>query len=488
MLNLIPLPASVTLHNGKFTLGPQTAIYVAPGQRELRRIGQYLADCLHPASGYGLPVKPSNGPNSGIFLTTDGARTDLGEEGYELLVQPEQILLRAPQPAGLFHGVQTIRQLLPPAIEMRSLQPGPWQMDCVTIRDVPRFSWRGAMLDVARHFFTVEEVERLIDHLAYYKFNILHLHLTDDQGWRLMIRSWPKLAEYGGSTAVKGDRGGYYTQDDYREIIEYAGARYITIVPEVDMPSHINAALASYPELNDSGQAPPLYTGTEVGFNSLSVRKDVTYKFLEEVIREVAALTPGPYLHIGGDEAHSTPEADYKIFIERIQKIVRAQGKQCIGWEEIIKAELLPDTIVHYWWQAPLAQRAARNGNRLIFSPASKSYLDMKYDVSTPLGQFWTMNYIDVKDAYDWDPAGLQEGVEESAILGVEAPLWTETIVTEGDMDFMFFPRLTACAEIGWTPREKRHWAEYRQRLANHGPRLAGMGSNFYKSSQVGWE
>jgi hexosaminidase len=303
-----------------------------------------------------------------------------------------------------------------------------------------------------------------------------------------MIHSWPRLAEYGGGTDFTGGPGGFYTQEEYQQIVEYAAAHYITVIPEVDMPAHVNSALASYAELNETGLARELYTRYEGGSSSLAIRKEVTYQFLEDTLREIATLTPGPYFHIGGDEAHSTDETDYKLFIERVQKIVQGLGKQCIGWEEISRADLLPDTIVQHWWQAPLAQEAARRGHKLILSPAPRVYLDIKYDASTALGLDWTKQYIEVRDSYDWDPATILEGVTEESILGVEAELWTETIATVDDMDYMLFPRLPGCAEIGWTPQEKHRWEEYRQRLANHGKRLAAMGINFYRSPQVDWE
>jgi hexosaminidase len=489
MQNLIPLPASIKSSQGTYTLHPDAAIFVSPDQEEIRRVGGLLADRLRPATGFEVPVLSAKDASTrGILLTMDGAGADLGEEDYELVVEMDGITLRALHPAGLFRGVQTIRQLLPTAIEAHTLQSGPWQMNCVTIHDVPRFAWRGVMLDVARHFFPVTAVKRLIDQIAYYKFNILHLHLTDDQGWRLMIHSWPRLAEHGGSTDFTGGRGGFYTQEEYQEIVEYAAAHYITIIPEVDMPAHVNSALASYAALNDNEEARPLYTGYEGGSSSLAIHKEVTYQFLEDTLREIAALTPAQYIHIGGDEAHSTDETDYKVFIEMVQKIVQGLGKQCIGWEEISRADLLPDTVVQHWWQASLAQEAARRGHKLILSPASKIYLDIKYDASTALGLDWTKQYIDARDAYDWDPAAILEGVTEESVLGVEAELWTETVVTVDDIDYMLFPRLPACAEIGWTPRENRDWEDYSLRLANHGGRLAAMGIKFYRSPQVDWE
>jgi hexosaminidase len=431
MQNLIPHPALVRLGHGTYTLHTDAAIFVQPDREEIRLVGQFLADRLRPASGFELPVLSAEvASTAGILLTIDGTRADLGQEGYELVVKPNGILLRALHPTGLFRGVQTIRQLLPPEIEAHTKQSGPWRIDCVTIQDVPRFGWRGVMLDVARHFFPVGAVKRLIDQMAYYKFNILHIHLTDDQGWRLMIHSWPLLAEYGGTTDFTGGRGGFYTQEEYGEIVEYAAARYIDVIPEVDMPAHTNSALASYAALNDNEKARPLYTGYEGGSSSLALHKEVTYQFLEDTLREIAKLTPAPCIHIGGDEAHSTDETDYKIFIDRVQKIVQGLGKKCIGWEEISRADLLPDTVVQHWWQAPLAQEAARRGHTLILSPASRVYLDIKYDASTSLGLDWTKQYIEVQDAYNCNPASILEDVTEKSILGVEAELWTETIIT----------------------------------------------------------
>ena len=339
MQNLIPFPASIQPGQGTYTLGSDAAIFVQSDREDIRDVGQFLADRLRPATGFELPILSNEvATTGGILLTTNGAGTDLGEEGYELAVEPNGIRLRGLHPAGLFRGAQTIRQLLPPKIEARTPQSGSWQMDCVSIQDTPRFGWRGVMLDVARHFFPVTAVKRLIDQMAYYKFNILHLHLTDDQGWRLMIHSWPRLEEYGGTTDFTGGRGGFYTQAEYRQIVEYAAAHFIDIIPEIDMPAHTNSALASYAALNDNEEARPLYTGYDGGSSSLAIHNAVTYQFLEDTLREIAALTPAPYIHIGGDEAHSTAESDYKIFIDRVQKIVQGLGKHCIGWEEISRA------------------------------------------------------------------------------------------------------------------------------------------------------
>ena len=486
--NLIPQPVLVNETGKTFNLTPAADIYVQPGTGELLALGQYLADKLNPATGFDIQALPTSGrPLSGnIFLTTTGNNIDLGNEGYELTITPDQVTLYAYQPAGLFRGIQTIRQLLPVSIDSQEPQPGPWAMATGTIRDYPRFAWRGAMLDVARHFFTVPDVKRFIDLMAYYKLNHLHLHLSDDQGWRIMIKSWPNLAIIGGSSAVGGGSGGYYTQEDYADIIAYAQDRYIMVVPEIDMPGHTNAALASYAELNCDEVAPALYTGIEVGFSSLCIEKEVTYKFIDDVIMELAALTPGPYIHIGGDEALATQITAYKTFMERVQAIVQAHHKQMIGWEEIAQINLLNSSIAQHWFSNQ-ACNAAGQGARIIMSPASKTYMDMKYDPSTVLGLSWA-GCIGIQDAYSWDPALQLEGVVEEAILGVEATLWTETIQTIQDIEFMVFPRLLGYAEIGWSPATSRDWQEYRTRLGAHGPRLTRLRVNFYRSPEVDWE
>jgi len=486
--SVIPKPAEVNLSGGTFPLTERTQVLVNPADPELLAIGQYLADHLRPATGYPFPVQAATGalPEGSILLTLSDSDPSLGEEGYELAITPNGVRLSAPHPAGLFWGVQTIRQLLPPSIESSAPQDGPWTLPTGSIRDWPRFAWRGMMLDVSRHFFGPQVIKHLIDLLAYYKMNRLHLHLSDDQGWRIMIHSWPDLARIGGSTQVGGGPGGYYSQEEYADIVAYAQNRYITVVPEIDMPGHTNAALASYAELNCDGVARPLYTGTEVGFSSLCLDKEITYRFVDDVVREIAARTPGPYFHIGGDEAMATPQSDYIAFIERVQGIVQSYGKQMIGWEEIGQAKLLPTSIVQLWHSA-VAREAVRQGARVIMSPATRAYLDMKYTPETPLGLHWA-GYIEVKDAYDWDPATLVEGIGESDILGVEAPLWTETIQTVADMEWMAFPRLIGIAEIGWSPAVGRDWEEYHLRLGRHSPRLAAMGVNFYRSPQVPWE
>jgi hexosaminidase len=490
--NIIPMPVSITSSAGSFSLLNTADIYVEPGTAELTAIGQYLADKLNPSTGYGIQVLTTTGApaNGNIYLTTVGGDPTLGDEGYQLMVTSNLVTVVAYKPAGLFRGIQTIRQMLPAAIESATLQPGPWSMATGTVRDYPRFTWRGSMLDVARHFFSVEDVKRYIDLMAYYKLNVFHFHLSDDQGWRIMINSWPNLAIYGGGTQVGGTCPNcYYTQAQYSDIVAYAQSRYITLVPEIDMPGHTNAALASYAELNCNGVAPARYTGTNVGFSSLCISKPITYTFVDDVIRELAALTPGAYMHVGGDEASSTPTADYVSFVSQVQTIVQAHGKQMIGWEEIAQINGLSASSVAQHWNTTdsFAPTAVQKGAKVLMSPANKAYLDMKYYHKTRLGQTWA-GLINTQTGYEWDPAAIVSGVPESSVLGVEAPLWTETIVTQSDMDYMAYPRLPGYAELGWSPVTGRNWSEYKIRLGSHGPRLTAMGVNFYRDTAVPWQ
>ena len=488
---VVPKPASLRATHEAFRLGPDTRI-VAKSRSSAREVAHQLAQILRPATGYRLPVVDHGSRHDVIALKLGHA--DTGREGYRLDVDRRGVELGAATAAGLFHGVQTLRQLLPARIESAQRERGPWVVPGVRIADQPRLRWRGAMLDVSRHFFSVAEVERYIDQLALYKINTLHLHLSDDQGWRIVIDRWPRLATYGGSTEVGGGPGGYYTKRDFAELIRYAADRHMTVVPEIDGPGHTNAALASYAELNCDGVAPPLYTGTEVGFSSLCADKEITYRFLDDVIGEITAQTPSRYYHVGGDEAHSTPPEDYVKFINREQELVHRHGKRMMGWNEIASADAAPGSIAQWWHTetgseegTELARTAVAKRMKLVMSPANRAYLDMQYNPQSPLGLHWA-GYVEVQDSYSWDPATLVDGVGERDVLGVEGPLWSETIDESPDIEFLAFPRLPGLAEIGWSPRSGRSWDEYRHRLAAQGPRWDVMGMNYYRSPQVSWE
>ncbi|MER6945036.1 beta-N-acetylhexosaminidase [Nonomuraea sp. NPDC000554] len=475
--SVVPVPVSAAPTSGvTYQITASTSVY-----SDVPTTGNLLAQQLRRATGYPVPIA-STPPADGISLRLTGAPG--GEEAYQLDVTASAITVSANQPAGLFYGVQTLRQLLPPAADSPTVQPGPWPVPGGRIVDQPRYAYRGAMLDVARHFFPVAAVERYLDQISLYKINVLHLHLSDDQGWRIVIDSWPRLATYGGSTAVGGDPGGSYTKAQYQEIVAYAAARNVTIIPEIDMPGHTNAALASYADLNCDGVAPPLYTGTDVGFSSLCVSKELTYTFVDQVLGELAAMTPGPYLHLGGDEASSTSATDYRTFMNRAQDL--AHGKTVIGWHDIVNATPLPATIAQYWGTSTRNTAVANAGRKVIMSPASRTYLDMKYNRKTPLGQTWA-GIIEVRDAYNWNPATFLSGLPASQVMGVEAPLWTETIRTSADIEYMAFPRLPAIAELGWSPQSTHDWTAFTSRLAAQGPRWHVMGVNYYHSTQISW-
>jgi hexosaminidase len=523
---VVPLPATVELAwTDTFHVTEGSRITVVPATLETERIAHLLAgwigntvestpevvavEALAPGASIGPAPGASIGPASepSIHLALSGPSSAMGDEGYELVITEERVDVSAPTPAGLFYAVQTIRQLLPAVVEYTAAYPRPLFMPVGRIVDAPRYEWRGAMLDVARHFRSVRDVKRFIDLMAIYKLNRLHMHLSDDQGWRIEIPGWPRLTEHGGSTEVGGGPGGFYTAAEYTEIVEYAAERFITLVPEIDVPGHTNAALASYPELNCDGMAPELYTGTRVGFSSLCTHEEITFEFLDDVIGEISALNPGPYFHVGGDEARETDEEDYVAFIERVQEIVRSHGKRMIGWDETATTELAPESLVQLWrplWPDPDAPepdsaraaamaalqagvtRAVEVGASFILSPADRFYLDMKYDPEIVLGLAWA-GTIDLRRVYDWEPSDAFADIPESSVAGVEAPLWSETVGTMADVEYMAFPRLTAVAELGWSPAEARDWGSFRRRVAAHGARWTALGVNFRRSELVDW-
>jgi hexosaminidase len=347
------------------------------------------------------------------------------------------------------------------------------------------------MLDLARHFFTPAEIKAHVDLLVQFKINHLHLHLTDDQGWRLEIPGWPRLTEVGGGpgTGCDGAGPGFLTLAEYSDLVAYAAERFVTVVPEIDMPGHVNAALVAYPELTADGQPVGARTDAEVGYSSLVVGKEETYAFVEAVVKTVADATPGPYLHLGGDECHSTSAEDYRTFLGRVLPLPGRYGKRAVGWHEIAAADLPEGTIVQYWRpeeQDPGVDAAAAAGRAVIMSPADRVYLDMKYDAGTPIGLDWA-GLVPVRRAYDWDPARRLPGVTEEAVLGVSAPLWSETLRSVADVQFLTFPRLPAVAEVAWTPQAGRDWASFRERVAAFGPRWDEAGVSYYRSPEIDW-
>ena len=410
---------------------------------------------------------------------------DTLDEAYELEIESNKISIKAESAIGVFRGIKTLEQIivlsqLAQGSDFLSLPGG-------EINDHPSYEYRGAMLDVSRHFFSVTDVKRYIDLLSIYKINFLHFHLSDDQGWRIEIKSRPKLTEIGGQTEVGGGEGGFYTQEEFKEIIEYAAERFINIVPEIDLPGHTNAALASYANLNCNGKATELYTGIKVGFSTLCVDKEETYEFVDDVIREISEMTPGPYFHIGGDESHVTPVEDFNRFMDRTLQIVKKYNKIPMGWYELITADIPEETLLQYWAKTEEFSKVISKKSKILISASSFSYLDMKYDIDTPLGLFWA-GYLPVKKAYDWDPRTLVPKFDPGQIVGLEAPLWSETIENFDGITYMAFPRIIGHAEIGWTEARKRKWDEYAQRLSFHGPLLEALDVKYYRSEEIKWK
>ncbi|MFJ2368880.1 family 20 glycosylhydrolase [Microbacterium sp. NPDC087665] len=499
-LPLVPLPAAVVVHEGRM---PLTATARVHGSSPAAGI---LIDALARRGGPALSPADAgdDAPAPGdIVLRTDAEGS--ASEGYSLRIG-DHVDIVGDDEAGLFYGVQTLLQLA------RQDDDG-WSVPRTEITDAPRFPHRGVMLDVARHFFDVSEVKKFIDATSALKFNRLHLHLSDDQGWRVHIDSWPLLTELSSTTAASGDAGGFYTKDDYRDIVAYAASRHMILIPEIDLPGHTHAVGVAYPELveapvlNDAlvtqaenlGQPLPVagesYLGWGVGHSSVRIREERTYDFVRDVVRELAEMTPGPYIHIGGDESLGTSQEDFDHFAERATQIVVDAGKTPVAWHEMgAAAGIAEGTVGQYWgMKIPTGAHAAEaahfveRGGALIMSAADAAYLDMKYTADFPLGLTWAA-IIDVRTAYEWEPTAVLE-VPDEAILGVEAPLWSETTRTIDDVEQLVFPRAAAEAEIAWSPKHapERTWESFRGRLGTLAPLWKAEGVRFHPSADIPW-
>ena len=502
---LIPLPVDYETTQDKFTVSEDTKIYVkglsdAQTDELYENVGEYLASKLRTSTGYQLPVvKGDNEGTGNIAVVISDTESSLGEEGYKINTTIDDLTIVANQPAGAFRAVQTVRQLLPAEIEKQELVEGvSWDIPCSTVNDKPEYEYRGSHLDVTRHFFSVEDVKRYIDNMAQYKMNKLHLHLSDDQGWRLELKgemygeSLSKLNTIGAqtSTSINGIKAGQYTQKDYKELVKYAADRYIEIIPEFDMPGHSWAALVSLDFLNSSEDGKPHsgnydntkpYEGIDVGFSTFECRNEKTYEFIDEVFRQVSEISPSKYIHIGGDEAHSTTSQDYAYFMNRVTKIAQKYGKTPIGWQNYDGVvEDKEGTVTEFW---STGNAKLKEGIKYVVSPADYAYMDMKYDANCPLGLQWA-GYNSIEDTYSWDPTNY--GDKEN-IVGIEACLWSETLANNDHLDYMAYPKILSHAEIGWTPKELRSWDTYKPRLIAHGERLENQGIEFNKDEDI-WE
>lgn len=510
-LGLVPQPVALAKHTGHFILPPTVTISMMGNN--VQPVMSYLSGKL---TGVGINVLIKKGAASTIKLILN-SQTDqqIGTEGYHLAVTAAGVTIRANQPAGLFYGVQTLLQLFPKQIESVDKVFGvKWALPLVQVTDYPRFAWRGLMFDVARHFFTVAEVKQYIDNMVRYKFNLLHLHLTDDEGWRIEIKSLPRLTQVGAWNVKKvgefgnfsvptpdepRNYGGYFTQDDIRELVAYAKSRYVSIMPEVDVPGHSLAAIASYPELSctpgaelykvRSGEKIMNFVGglTALVDNTLCPANEKTYAFLDKVITEVAQLFPFPYIHMGGDECAKNfwEKSDsvkalmqrenlkdmnevQSYFEKRVEKIVESKGKKFMGWDEIVQGGLGPNAAVMSWRGISGGVEAAKQGHEVVMSPSDFAYLDyMQADRITEPHVYASLR---LSKAYQFDP--VPDGVNASLIKGGQANLWTEQIYNMRQVEYMVWPRGMAIAEAVWSPKRPKNWPEFFSRVEKQFPRL----------------
>jgi hexosaminidase len=526
---IIPKPVSVTAGRGWFTLTAGTRIVAAPGPASV--VGEDLAGYLRPATGYPLPVT-AGPPRPGDIALVLGAQAHLPSdpfgEAYTIDAVPGGVELAAGTPHGLYDAVQTLRQMLPPWINRPTRQAGPWPVPAVRITDYPRYGYRGLMVDIARHYEPPSAIETLINQAAAYKIDVLHLHLGDDQGFRVVINGFPRLARVGGQGSVGTggrvmDPGGYWTQAQYQAVVADAAAHFITVVPEVDSPGHSNAIIMS--EYYDTGNPllhdpqnincgeynPPVWNYTEdVGYSALCPGSSNTWVIMSHIVDQLASMSPGPYYDMGGDEVPATllgPSA-YAAFVNEEAAIVHAAGKTLMGWADIAGpgTRVLPGSVAEYWQPAGgsssetiTAHEAVAKGMKIVMAPADHAYLDQKYlggsrgDAPPGLGQTWACPVgCDLDAAYDWNPGSFVTGVTDRNVIGVEGPVWTETLVDLSTVDYMVFPRLMALAEVAWSPSAARYDGSpaernFLSRMAGQGGRLMAAGVNFYPSTEVHW-
>ncbi|MBN9618585.1 MAG: beta-N-acetylhexosaminidase, partial [Actinobacteria bacterium] len=515
---VIPKPVSMSTGHGTFTLTRHAHIRITSAGA--RVVASDLAADLRPATGFPLPVSGGSARVGDIQLVLGDPGTlgaDTLHEGYQLTVTDEHVTLVAPTGVGLFDGVQTIRQLLPGWIASGTARPGPWTMPAVSITDYPRYQYRGVMVDIARHFEPPAAIEKIIDEASAYKMNTLHLHLADDQGFRIVVNGFPNLTAIGGQGSVGTDGrtmdpGGYWTQAQYRQVVAYARAHFMTVVPEVDSPSHNNAIEMS--EYNDTSNplldghpqdiacgydVPPVWDYTEdVGYSGMCPGSANTWTIYRAIIQQLAALSSSPYYDLGGDEAHPFTNAEYAQFVNEETDIVAATGKTPMGWADgyaTTPGTTPPAGSIAESWEPGATDGAAavQKGMKVVMAPADHAYLDQSYPNDTSgLGLGWACGGCDLDVNYDWDP-GSFPGVPDSSVIGVEGALFGETIPTLADAEYLLLPRLMAIAELGWSPKADRSgptsaaFQDFASRVAAQGSRLQASGLNFFTTTEVPW-
>ena len=509
---IIPEPVNMVANAGHFSL-PKKIIIQSPSLPEMKEVISFLKDRLTTPTGAVVVTTNTSSTATIKLLLNKKEDAIIGKEGYHLSVTPKNITIQANDPAGLFYGVQTLVQLFPKEIESAvAVKNIKWEAPCVTITDYPRFGWRGLMFDVSRHFFTKDQVEQYIDQMVRYKFNLLHLHLTDDEGWRIEIKGLPKLTEVGAWNVKKigyfgtftppasdapRDYGGFYTQDDIKEIVQYAKERFVNILPEIDVPGHSLAAVVSYPELSCTPGAENYHvrSGEEIMDwshgappialidNTLCPANEKVYEFLDKVLTQVAQLFPFGYIHMGGDECPKNfweksdaikalmqreglknMEEVQSYFEKRVEKIVESKGKKFMGWDEILEGGLAPDAVVMSWRGMDGGIQAAKMGHEVVMSPTTFAYLD--YMQGDPAIEPHIYATLLLKKAYQFEP--VPDGVDPKYILGGQANLWTEQVYNMRHAEYMTWPRAMAIAEDVWTPKEEKNWDNFTGRVEKH--------------------
>lgn len=514
--SVIPKPVELVMGSGSFVIDEKTKLTITPSDESTAPVTAFLTEMIRRSAEVPLPVEEGSGRGRNrIFMAVDSSLA-IGREGYTLMVTGKRVELRSPSPAGLFRGVQTLRQLMPPQVEVEGGLAGEVlpQVPACFITDEPRFSYRGMHLDVCRHFFTVDEVKRYLDILALHKFNTFHWHLTDDQGWRIEIKKYPELTATGSQRkeTLTGHGGrppftydgkphsGYYSQEEAREIVMYAAERYITVIPEIEMPGHAVAALASYPWLSCTGNKIEVQTRWGVMEDVFCAGSDTVFAFLEGVLDEVMEIFPSEYIHIGGDECPKTRwekcsacqqrirkeglSDEHELqswFITRIEKYLNAHGRKIIGWDEILEGGLAPDATVMSWRGISGGIEAARMGHDAIMTPTTHAYLD--YYQGEPAGEPLAIGgYLPLKRVYSFEPLPDELSADEQKhILGLQGNLWTEYISTMSHLEYMAFPRAFAIAETAWTPYLKKDFEEFLARLDVLKERYDLMQVNYFR-------
>jgi hexosaminidase len=496
--SVIPKPRSVTSGSGEFLLGAGTAIDADHGSMQ---VAEMLRDQLRPATGFSFPLSSSG--SSVIRLRVDKGASQ-GPEGYTLQVSPHLIEIKGATWAGVFYGTRTLLQLLPPDIFRKSPSDGVrWAVPSLTIDDAPRFHWRGSLMDVSRHFEPKEFILKFIDLLALHKMNVFQMHLTDDNGWRVEIKRYPKLTELGSKTdfsamnpdgatrSINVPPGGFYTQEDVKEIVRYAAARNVTVMPEIEMPGHAGAAILAYPELGNLQQV-KAGGGVADFYDNVYNVDDSTIRFLHNVLDEVLALFPSKFIHIGGDEVwkepwHRNPIAQARIkqlglkneeelqswFIKQMDDYMVAKGRRLVGWDEILEGGLAPNATVMSWRGIDGGIAAAKQGHDVVMAPTSHTYLDYYQSKVHTIEPRGIGGFLPLETVYSFEPIpDALTGDEAKHILGAQGQLWSEFIPHPKHMEYMAFPRLCALAEVDWSPKEARNWDDFVSRLKDHLRRL----------------